>query len=131
MVQRTAASTGLALAVVVSIAAPACAASKATAQDVCFARSEVEGFSAPNDHTVYLRVFPKTVYRLDLFSDCIGLSFRESLGLEDRPSSPWICSPLEATVVYRDHGMRERCPVTAIHKLTPEEAAALPRRDRP
>jgi hypothetical protein len=34
-------------------------------------------------------------------------------------------------VVYHETGMRERCPVSAMHKLTPDELAALPKKDRP
>ena len=108
-------------------------ASPAAAKDeqACFLRRDVQGFSAPNDHTVYLRVGVSQIYRLDLMGDCQGLTFRQSFGLEDRPASPWICSPLDATVVYRETGIRQRCPVTAIHKLTVDEMKALPKRDRP
>lgn len=97
----------------------------------CLYRGDIDGFSTPNDHTVYLSVRMKEVWRLDLARDCIGLGFRQGIGLEDRPASPWICSPLEATVVYMDHGMPERCPVTALRRLTPDEVKALPKKDRP
>jgi len=104
---------------------------KQGSRDTCFARESIEGFSTPDDHTVLIEVFPRKIIRLDLMGDCVGLTFRQSLGLEDRPSSPWICSPLDATVVFRDHGIRERCPVVAIHRLTAEEINATPKRDRP
>ena len=103
----------------------------AGAERSCFIRHDVQGFSAPNDHTVYLRVGISKVFRLDLMNDCQDLSFRQSFGLEDRPSSPWVCSPLEATVVYRETGITQRCPVKAIHKLSPDEIKALSKRDRP
>ncbi len=99
--------------------------------DACFVRRDINGFSAPNDRTVYIRVGVKDVYRLDLMNACVGLTFRQSFGLEDQPATPWICSPLDATVVYRETGIPQRCPVTAIHRLTPEEVAALPKRDKP
>ena len=100
-------------------------------RQACFLRSDVDSFSAPNDRMVYLRTSSRETFRLDLMGECPGLGFRQSFGLEDRPASPWICSPLEATVVFRDTGIAQRCPVTAIHKLTPDELAALPKRDRP
>ena len=50
---------------------------------------------------------------------------------QSSPGQSWICSPLEATVISGRNGMHQRCPVTAIHQLTPAEAAALPKRDRP
>lgn len=112
-----------------AVALPAVAAERA--RDACFLRHDVYGFSAPNDHTVYLSVRNRDVFRLDLMNECQGLTFRQSFGLEDRPASPWVCDPLEATVVYRETGILQRCPVKAIHKLTPDEIKALPKRDRP
>jgi hypothetical protein len=99
--------------------------------DACFARRDVNGFSAPNDHTVYIRVGVRQIDRLDLMTDCPQLTYRQEFGLEDRPASPWVCSPLDATVVYRETGIPERCPVQAIHKLTEDEMKALPKSDRP
>ena len=97
----------------------------------CFLADDVNGFNAPDDHTLYIKVGVSDVYRLDLMGDCQGLRFREGIGLERTPASAWICSPLDATVVYHETGMAERCPVTAIHKLTKAEIEALPKRDRP
>ena len=62
---------------------------------------------------------------------CTGLTFRNSFGLQGSPTSAWICHPLDATIRFNSPGMRMICPVSAIHKLTPEEAAALPKKDRP
>ncbi len=131
-----AASLALSLGVQLGMAAPSSAAaadpgSAAKSHDTCFVRRDINGFSAPNDRTVYIRVGIRDIYRLDLMNDCAGLTFRQSFGLEDQPATPWICSPLDATVVYRESGIPERCPVTAIHKLTPQDIAALPKRDRP
>jgi hypothetical protein len=97
----------------------------------CFLVRDVDGFNAPDDHTVYIRVGVSQIYRLDLMMDCLNLTFRQSLGIEHTSGEPWICSPLDAEIVYRDVGMPQRCPVTAIHKLTPDEAAALPKKNRP
>ena len=97
----------------------------------CFLRSNINGFQAPDDRTVYIRVGVNDIYRLSLMVDCTSLSFRQGIGLESTPGDPWICSPIQATVVYRDVGIRNRCPVSDIHKLTPDEIAALPKRDLP
>ncbi len=99
--------------------------------DQCFVRRNINGFSAPNDRTVYIRVGVSDVWRLDLMTECTGLSFRNAFALEARPATAWICSPLDATVIVRQTGMSQRCPVSAMHKLTPDEIAALPKRDRP
>jgi len=97
----------------------------------CFLQRNINGFAAPDDRTLYVRVGVKDVWRLDLTNNCTGLTFRNNLGLEARPASPWICSPLDATVVFRQTGMSQRCPIIGLRQLTPDEIAALPKRDRP
>ena len=59
------------------------------------------------------------IYRLGPDERLPGLTFRQGIGLESTPGDPWICSPIQATVVFRDTGIRNTCPVTGIHKLTP------------
>src|SRR5258708_26206740 len=126
------------LIVTVVAAASALAATVVDAQppakhsnDQCFVRRNINGFSAPNDRTVYIRVGVSDIWRLDLMTECTGLSFRTAFGLEARPATAWICSPLDATLICRQARIRQRCPVSAMHRLTPGEIAALPKRDRP
>ncbi|MGH7023771.1 MAG: DUF6491 family protein [Caulobacteraceae bacterium] len=121
----------LKLAVLSSLAAVTVGGVSAAPQNQCFLSRNINGFSAPNDRTVYVRVGVKDIWRLDLMNSCTGLTFRNGFGLQGSPTGPWICRPLDATVLFNQTGMRQRCPVSAIHKLTPEEAAALPKRDRP
>jgi hypothetical protein len=109
----------------------ALAGADAKSAEQCFPVSNINGFSATDDRTVYLRVGVKDVYRLDLFTDCVDLTFKQSLALETLPASPWICQALDATVISREPGIHQRCPVKAIHKLTADEYSALPKRDRP
>ena len=97
----------------------------------CFLQRNINGFSAPSDRTVYVRVGVSDVWRLDLMNDCTGLSFRQSFGLQGSPTGPWICNPLDATVRFHEAGARMVCPVSAIHHLTKDEVAALPKKDRP
>jgi hypothetical protein len=99
--------------------------------DQCFLADDINGFNAVNDRTLYIRVGVRDIYRLDLMTDCAGLSFRESFGLKTTPANPWVCSPLDATVVFHEPGEHAQCPVQAIHKLTAAEVAALPKRDKP
>jgi len=98
----------------------------------CFWKRNINGFQAPDSRTLYVRVGVSDIYRLDLMNECTGLSFRQGIGLETiPPGDGQICSATQATVVYNDSGIRNRCPVSAIHKLTPAEVAALPKRDLP
>jgi hypothetical protein len=130
---RLAASAAVLAGAVLS--APAVSAQPAAADsghgNQCFYTRNINGFQAPDDRTVYIRVGVRDIYRLGLMVGCSGLTFRQGIGLESTPGDPWICSPIQATVVYRDTGIHNRCPVSDIHKLTPAEIAALPRRDLP
>lgn len=103
----------------------------AASADPCFLQRNINGFSAPNDRTVYVRVGVSDVWRLETMNTCTGLTFRNSFALQGSPTSGWICHPLDATILFHEPGMRMRCPVSAIHKLTPDEVAALPKKDRP
>ncbi|HZC17377.1 MAG TPA: DUF6491 family protein [Caulobacteraceae bacterium] len=129
---RLAALAAIAASVVLS--APVVRAQPAgqSSNSQCFWRRDIYGFMAPDDRTVYLRVGVSAIYRLDLLVDCTSLTHRQGIGLESIPGSDrQIYSPVQATIVYDDVGIRNRCPVRAIHKLTPAEVAALPKRDLP
>jgi hypothetical protein len=128
---RLAASAAILAGAVLSAPVVSAQPSQSHGGGQCFYTRNINGFQAPNDHTVYIRVGVSDIYRLDLMTDCTGLSFRQGFGLESTPGDPWICSAIQATVVFRDTGIRNRCPVSAIHKLTPAEIAALPKRYLP
>jgi len=96
----------------------------------CFFNRDVRGFAAPDDKTLYLRVRSKDVYRLDLKGRCPDLDWETQIGLDSRGSSS-ICAPIDVQVRVRGPIGVSRCPVSAITRLTPEEAAALPRKSQP
>jgi len=98
----------------------------------CFNTRLLNGFNAPNDRTLYIRVGVNDIFRLDLAPGCTDLAFRQDIGLRSvPPGDSFICSPLQTEVTFSETGMRERCQVSAMHKLTPDERAALPKKDRP
>ncbi len=110
--------------------APASAADPA--QQPCFYARNINGFQAPDDHTVFIRVGVNDIYRLDLLPNCTGLTFRQNIAIQSTPAEGgFICTPLQAEVVYRDNGIPERCPVSGMHKLSPEEIASTPKRNLP
>lgn len=96
----------------------------------CFFNRDVRGFAAPDDKTLYLRVRSKDIYRLDLKGRCPDLDWETKIGLDSRGSSS-ICAPIDVQVRVRGPIGVTRCPVSEITRLTPEEAAALPRKSRP
>ncbi len=134
MSKPNAKKVGLGIATI-ALATAALAALPAKAQpgrsQQCLFVRNINGFNAPNDHTVYVREGVNEIWRIDLMNDCVGLSFRQNFHLRSAGGDPWICSPIQAEVSFRDIGVPQRCQVSGLHKLSPEEAAALPRRLRP
>ncbi len=98
----------------------------------CFYARDINGFETPDDHTVYIRVGASDIYRLDLQPHCTGLTFRQHIAIRSSPSEGgFICTPLQAEVVYRENGIAETCPVSGLHKLSPAEIAVTPKRNLP
>ena len=103
------------------------------AERACFYARSVTNFAAADDRNLYIRVGTRDVYHLSMFGNCFDLSWVHSLGLASRGGN-FICEGINISVdvVTRDAGPGvQSCPVSAIRKLKPEEAAALPKGARP
>jgi hypothetical protein len=90
----------------------------------CFFASTVSSFSAVDERTVHVRVGVKDVYRLDLFGRCPDVDWNQQIALVSRGGNS-ICSGLDATIITKGPIGPQRCPVSKVTKLTPEEVAAL------
>jgi hypothetical protein len=102
-------------------------------QRACFYARSVTNFAAADDRNLYIRVGARDVYHLSMFGNCFDLSWVHSLGLKSRGGN-FICEGgnVSVDVVTRDAGPGvQSCPVTAIRRLTADEAAALPKKARP
>jgi hypothetical protein len=99
----------------------------------CFWANRIQNFAAVDQRNLYLRVGIHDIYRAKLFANCFDISWVHRLALVSRSSSLICEGPnLNVDVVIRDVGLgRQRCPVTEIRKLTPDEVAALPSGARP
>jgi hypothetical protein len=102
-------------------------------KDECFWARNVTSFAAPDDHTVYVKVNMHDVYRLDLMIACPDVDWNQRVALQSSNGAGGsICSPLDAEIISHATGLgRQRCPVKAMHKLTADEIAALPKRAKP
>ncbi len=97
----------------------------------CFFSDQVNGWRQAGDKAVLVNVGAKQVYRLDLFGPCRDLDTNFTIGLETRGGGNSICDGLDATIIASSPIGPMRCPVTKVTKLTPEEIAALPKKDIP
>lgn len=96
----------------------------------CFFTRDVNGFAAPNDRTLYLRVRVRDVYRLDMKWPCADMDWEHKVGIDTRGSAA-ICGPLDVMVQVQSPIGVNRCAVEAVTRLTEAEVAALPKGSRP
>ena len=103
----------------------------AKAQRSCFDPKFVDGFAAPDDKNLYVRVGVRDVYHFEMFAPCLDMDWNQRLGIVATPG-PFICDKMDAEVISRAVGLgRQRCLVRNMRKLTPQEVAALPNRAKP
>ena len=128
---------GLLTTVLLAAAAPALA--DPTAKDAapkparsCFYLSDWDGWSAPDKNTLLMRVRNRDVYRLEL-THASGMLKSPGVHLVSVVrGADSVCAPLDLDLRVSD-GFGMAIPIRAktITKLTPEEIAAIPKKDRP
>jgi len=110
--------------------APAAAAKPARH---CFSLSRWRGgWRAASKDVLYLGVDISDVYRLDLDGGSPELLWPEVHLVNIARGDDTVCAPIDLDLsVADDHGFRTPLFVKSISKLTPEEVAALPAKQRP
>ncbi|MDB5432350.1 MAG: hypothetical protein JWP35_3466 [Caulobacter sp.] len=94
----------------------------------CFYPRDIRSFTqAENDTAINLRIGAKDVYQLTLLRDCIDLKWERAIQVTDGGAGVRICDGPGVEVITS----KDNCPVSHIRKLSPEEVAALPAKDRP
>ena len=123
----------MALGAPVAIAAPAAQSPAAQPKEECFASSDWDGWKAtPDSRTVYIRVGINKIFRIDLASECPELQDPVAHLVTTLRGSAWICRAIDLDLKVSDgHGFVSPCFVSKLTRLTPEEAAALPKKLRP
>ena len=113
-----------------AMAAPA----SSHADRACFYSRNLSSWSSDGRDTVNLRANVHDFYQLKLLGPCPDLTFAETIGLQTRGGSDFICSGLDVTLIVPSgvtHTIPQRCMGSSLRKLTAEEAAALPPKQKP
>ena len=98
----------------------------------CFRLSQVSSTRPDGDRRIYVRVGVNSFYRIDLAHRCSSLPYEGNhLVLTPTPGADMICHPLDLDLKVSENGARESCFIKSITRLTPEEAAAIPRKVKP
>lgn len=112
--------------------APAEPAKPAKPARQCFYLSDWRGWTAPDKNTLYMKVRGRDVYRVDLAYGSNQLTWPGSHLVSVVRGPDGVCHPLDLDLRVSDgFGFAMPIRAKAITKLTPEEIAALPKKDRP
>ena len=99
----------------------------------CFASNNWNGWTvAPGGDALYLRVNLRDYYRVDLTPGTRARKGANEFLVNEVRGSNWICSHLDLDLMISDNlGFRQPLIATSLRKLTPEEVAAIPKKDLP
>jgi hypothetical protein len=124
----TVAALGLAAS---AFAAPAFAATPDATKN-CFLAHEWQDWKAPNDKTIYVRVNQHDVWQLDLSGRSNMITDDTNHLITNLQDSAWICQPIDLSNMKISNGsVSEPLFVKSLTRLTPEQVAAIPQKDRP
>lgn len=127
----------IAVAALLGLAGPALAATPPdkpadkTSDRSCFFSRDWDGWRSPDDHTIYFRVRLHDVYRVDLSAGSNMLTDPSNHLVSVMRGTNTVCSPLDLDLKVSDGHISVPLIATKITKLTPEEAAAIPKKFQP
>lgn len=131
MIRASLLTTVLLAAAAPALADPAKDAAPRPARS-CFSLSDWDGWSAPDKDTLYLKVRHRDVYRVDLSHGTSQLTWPGVHLVSIVRGVDTVCHPIDLDLRVSD-GFGFAMPIMAksITKLSTEEIAAIPKRDRP
>jgi len=100
----------------------------------CFFAREWQGWHAPNAHTMYIRVNMHQIYKVDFASNCQELTWPDAHLITTFRGGDSVCSPLDLDIKVSEGGpggFPEPCIASGISELTPDQIAAIPKKDLP
>ncbi|MBO9624284.1 MAG: hypothetical protein J7500_16365 [Sphingomonas sp.] len=113
------------LAAATGCATPPETASASRTGDSCFWASQVRGFSDAGRNRALVRVGARDMWELTVSPGCPGIDWAMRIGIRARGGER-ICTgrPAELLVPNASGRGMQRCLVTNVRRLSPEEAAA-------
>jgi hypothetical protein len=120
-------TTGALIAAALAVSAAAPAAAQPKPENRCILTRDLRNHTIADDHTLYFDVGGRAIYRVEANGCFAGATSTDPIVLRDRASTGRICNKMDLDISVRGAS----CIVTSMTKLTPEEAAALPRRVHP
>ena len=99
----------------------------------CFTVNDWHGWSSPSPDVLYLAVNCRDVYKVELAHLVEGLNLVDTVVISDEAGLQSVCeaADLHLIMTHRGGGSRQGLIVRSLTRLTPEEIAAIPKKDRP
>jgi hypothetical protein len=97
----------------------------------CFSLSDWDGWSAPDRNTLLMRVRNRDVYRVELAHGTNQLTSPGVHLVSTVRGVDTVCAPLDLDLRVSDGFIAMPIMAKTITRLTPEEIAAIPKKDRP
>jgi hypothetical protein len=102
----------------------------------CFRTRDMENHTVGGPKTLYVKVRPHKVYRIEMTNSCLaGKTGSDPLILKPTVASTMICSSLDLDISVSSGpppaGFATPCLISGISRLTPAEVAAIPKKKRP
>ena len=108
---------------------PAAEAQPATsAPPACIRLGQIQNSRMAGVRTLYIRTSARAFYRMDFANDCDAQG-NGPLIIHPVNNSGEICSAISVDISVRETG--QRCMPSALTRLTPDEVAAIPKKDLP
>jgi hypothetical protein len=99
----------------------------------CFFVNQFYSWKAPDARTIYVRIFPRRYYRLDLAGSCFVLRSPGAYLVTEFRGTGTVCSALDwdLHVAASNLDIPQPCIVKAMTELSAAEADAIPKRNKP
>jgi hypothetical protein len=107
---------------------------RAARADQCLLVSQFEAWRAPDASTINIRVGLNEYYRLELAARCPALTFPGARLISRPRGTGAICSAIDWNLAVAEGGPDDfpmPCIVRSMRRLSAEEAAALPPKEKP
>lgn len=96
----------------------------------CILSRDIRNHSIADSRTLLLDV-NNAVYRVTLSNNCLATASSSDPIVIRHPGATYICKPIDLDLSILKAGAPSRCIVESIVKLSPSEAAALPKKLKP
>jgi len=98
----------------------------------CFRTRDIRNHTVGDARTMFLNVDGRIVYRVEMSNNCFSAATSsDPIIIQNPPGSSDVCRPIDLDVGVSMGGFTNRCLVSSIVPMTPEQVAALPPKLRP